>query len=66
MINPLPLQSKLHDFLNKIEYRQISKTVLQIIISGTGEKLFSIQLHRRANDNDLSSIYSLFFINKKI
>ena len=44
-------ENKLHDFPNKIAYRQISKTALQIIVSGKGEKSFSIQLYRRANEN---------------
>ena len=44
-------ENKLHDFPNKIEYRKISKTALQIIVSGKDEKSFSIQLHRRANEN---------------
>jgi hypothetical protein len=42
-------ENMLHDFPNRIEYRQVNSDTLQVIVSGKSEKPFTIQLYRAQN-----------------
>jgi hypothetical protein len=47
-------ENMLHDFPNKIEYRQIDNNTMQVKVSENSKKSFTIQLYRVQNNNKIN------------